>query len=77
MGATASGAFRQSQAHRAIEEIEKDRRGWLRNGIAALAIAGLGLGVAGAVALTGSAHESKPGAAPGVTVSHAAPGDLA
>lgn len=69
---TASGAVRNSQARRAIEEIEKDKRGWLRNGLAALAISGLGLGVAGAVAVTGSANESHYGSAPGVTVSHSA-----
>jgi murein DD-endopeptidase MepM/ murein hydrolase activator NlpD len=56
-----------------LVEIEKDRRGWLRHGIAALAISGLGLGIAGAVAVTGSATEAGP-AAPGVTA--ASPADL-
>ena len=68
----ASGAFRQSRARRAIEEIEKDKRGWLRNGLAALAISALGLGVAGGVAMTGWAHETAGGAAPGVSVSQSA-----
>lgn len=67
--ATASGAYRQSSARRAIEEIERDKRGWLRNGIAALAISGLGLGVAGAVAVTSSAHDSH-GASTAVTVAN-------
>ncbi|GAB3914974.1 hypothetical protein GCM10011575_40360 [Microlunatus endophyticus] len=66
---SASGVYRHSSARRAIEEIEKDRRGWLRNGIAALAISGLGLGVAGAVAATSSAHDSH-GAATSVTVAN-------
>jgi murein DD-endopeptidase MepM/ murein hydrolase activator NlpD len=66
--ATILRPFRTAGARRAIEEIDKDRRGWIRHGIAALAISGLGLGVAGAVALTGSASQSSPGAAPGVTV---------
>ena len=74
LGATASGVVRHSKARRAIEEIEKDKRGWLRNGIAALAISGLGLGVAGAVAVTGSADEADHGAAPGVTISHSPTG---
>jgi murein DD-endopeptidase MepM/ murein hydrolase activator NlpD len=72
LSAKASGAMRTSQARRAIEEIEKDKRGWLRHGIAALAIAGLGLGVAGAVAVTGSANESHPGSAPGVSIAQSA-----
>ncbi len=43
-------------ARRAIvEEIDRDRRSWIRHGIAGLAVAGLGLAVAGSVALTGSA----------------------
>jgi murein DD-endopeptidase MepM/ murein hydrolase activator NlpD len=61
--------FRGAAARRAIGEIEKDRKGWVRHGIAALAISGLGLGVAGAVAMTGSASQATQGSAPGVTVS--------
>lgn len=56
--ASATGAYQRSSARRAIQEIEKDKSGWLRNGLAALAISCLGLGVAGAVAVTGSAHAS-------------------
>lgn len=66
--ATILRPFRSAGARRAIEEIDKDRKGWIRHGIAALAISGLGLGVAGAVALTGSASESSQGAAPNVSV---------
>jgi murein DD-endopeptidase MepM/ murein hydrolase activator NlpD len=66
-GAKVFGTSQKTRARRALAEIEKDRRGWLRHGIAALAISGLGLGVAGAVAMTGSATEAGP-AAPGVTV---------
>lgn len=67
--ASASGAYQRSSARRAIQEIEKDKRGWLRNGIAALAISCLGFGVAGAVAVTGSAHASGSGDAAGVVAS--------
>ena len=38
-----------------IEETDRDRRSWIRHGIAGLAVAGLGLAIAGSVALTGSA----------------------
>ena len=39
-----------------IEDVEqRERRSWIRHGIAGVAIAALGLGVAGSVALTGSA----------------------
>ncbi len=54
-------ATQRARARRALQEIEKDRRGWLRHGIAALAITGLGLGVAGAVTMTGSATGSAAG----------------
>lgn len=67
--ATATGAYQRSSARRAIQEIEKDKRGWLRNGLAALAISCLGLGVAGAVAVTGSAHASGSNDAAGITAS--------
>ena len=39
-----------------IEDIRKDRKSWLRHGVAALAVSVLGLGVAGSVALTGAAQ---------------------
>ena len=67
-GAKAFGTAKRQRARRAIEELEKDKRGWIRHGIAALAIAGLGLGAAGAVALTGSASEVGGGVT-GVSVS--------
>jgi len=41
-----------------IENIREDRRGWLRHGVAALAVSFLGLGVAGSVALTGAAQNT-------------------
>ncbi|HEY9293288.1 MAG TPA: peptidoglycan DD-metalloendopeptidase family protein, partial [Microlunatus sp.] len=76
-GAKAFGTAKRQRARRAIEELEKDKRGWIRHGIAALAIAGLGLGAAGAVALTGSASEVGAGAAPGVSVAANADGNNA
>ncbi len=57
-----------ARARRAlIEDIKDDRRGWLQHGAAALAVSLLGLGVAGSVALTGSAHSAQV-ASPGVRV---------
>ena len=41
-----------------IEDIRKDKRIWLRHGVAALAVSLLGLGVAGSVALTGAAQHT-------------------
>jgi murein DD-endopeptidase MepM/ murein hydrolase activator NlpD len=41
-----------------IEDIKKDKKGWLQHGIAALAVSLLGLGVAGSVVLTGSAQQN-------------------
>ena len=41
-----------------IADIKDDKRGWLKHGIAALAISVLGLGVAGSVALTGAAQDA-------------------
>ena len=41
-----------------IEDIKKDRKSWLRHGVAALAVSLLGLGVAGSVALTGAAQHT-------------------
>lgn len=70
--ASASGAYERSSARRAIQEIEKDKRGWLRNGLAALAISCLGLGVAGVVAVTGSAHASG-GDTAGIPAAQSAP----
>ena len=36
-----------------VEDIRRDAKGWLQHGVAALAVSVLGLGVAGAVTLTG------------------------
>jgi murein DD-endopeptidase MepM/ murein hydrolase activator NlpD len=41
-----------------IEDIRKDKKSWLRHGVAALAVSVLGLGVAGSVALTGAAQHT-------------------
>jgi murein DD-endopeptidase MepM/ murein hydrolase activator NlpD len=55
-----AGAFQRSGRHSArralIEDIRQDKKGWAQHGIAALAVSLLGLGVAGSVALTGSAQ---------------------
>ena len=49
----------RTHARRAfIEDIKKDRRSWLRHGVAALAVSLLGLGVAGSVVLTGAAQHT-------------------
>lgn len=48
-----------AQARRAlIDDIHRDKKGWLQHGIAALAVSVLGLGVAGSIMLTGSAQQS-------------------
>ncbi len=39
----------------AVAEIDVERRGWIRNGVAGIAIAAVGLGVAGTVVLSGAA----------------------
>ncbi|MBA8793227.1 murein DD-endopeptidase MepM/ murein hydrolase activator NlpD [Friedmanniella endophytica] len=66
-----TGSTQQSLARRAlIEDIESDKRSWLRHGAAGLAVAALGLVVAGSVALTGTAAnraESSVPAAPAAT----------
>ena len=63
-GAKAFGTAQSTRARRAVREMEKDKRGWIRHGVAAVAIAGLGLAAAGAVAITGHANET------GVASSH-------
>jgi murein DD-endopeptidase MepM/ murein hydrolase activator NlpD len=51
-----------------IEDIKENRRGWVRHGLAALAVSILGLGVAGSVVLTGAAeHTTSGGAAQAAT----------
>jgi murein DD-endopeptidase MepM/ murein hydrolase activator NlpD len=54
-----SSSSERTFARRAlIEDIRKDKKGWLRYGVAALAVSVLGLGVAGSVALTGAAQHT-------------------
>jgi murein DD-endopeptidase MepM/ murein hydrolase activator NlpD len=69
-----SSSLRRADARRAlVADIATDRRGWLQHGIAALAISMLGLGVAGSVALTGSAQNSAPVARPAAVKADAPP----
>lgn len=64
---------RNAQARRAlIEDFERDKKGWLQHGIAALAVSVLGLGVAGSVALTGAAEESNLASRPQTSVQQTA-----
>ncbi|MGX7694451.1 MULTISPECIES: M23 family metallopeptidase [Actinomycetes] len=63
-----------ARAGRALDHIGRDRRSWIRHGIAAAAIAGLGLAGAGAVAMTGVAHEANP-AVTGISSTAGAPDD--
>ena len=52
-----SSSLRRVTARRAlIADISADRTGWLKHGVAALAISVLGLGVAASVSLTGAAQ---------------------
>ena len=44
-----------------IEDIKKDRKGWLQHGVAALAVSLLGLGIAGSVVLTSNAEHLATG----------------
>jgi len=54
-----SSSLLPAHARRAlIEDIKEDKRGWLRHGIAALAVSVLGLGLAGSVVLTGAAQHT-------------------
>jgi murein DD-endopeptidase MepM/ murein hydrolase activator NlpD len=54
-----SSSSDHARARRAlIEEIKEDKKGWLRHGVAALAVSVLGLGVAGSVVLTGAAQHT-------------------
>ncbi len=54
-----SSSSERTRARRAlIEDISTDRKSWLRQGVAALAVSVLGLGVAGSVALTGAAQHT-------------------
>jgi murein DD-endopeptidase MepM/ murein hydrolase activator NlpD len=58
-----------ASARRAIIEIREEKRSWLQHGAAALAVSVLGLGVAGSIALTGSAQHSTRLAEPKVQIS--------
>ena len=54
-----SSSLQPAHARRAlIEDIKEDKKGWLRHGVAALAVSLLGLGVAGSVVLTGAAQHT-------------------
>ena len=49
----------RDHARRALlEDVRHNRRGWLQHGAAALAVSALGLGVAGSLALTGTAQST-------------------
>jgi murein DD-endopeptidase MepM/ murein hydrolase activator NlpD len=55
-------ASQDALARRAlIEDIKKDRKGWLQHGVAAVAVSLLGLGVAGSVVLTSNAEHLPTG----------------
>ena len=69
-----SSSLRRAAARRAlIADIATDRKGWLRHGIATLAISVLGLGVAASVSLTGSAQNTAPTARPAAVKADAQP----
>jgi murein DD-endopeptidase MepM/ murein hydrolase activator NlpD len=58
-----SSSSDRTRARRALieeikEEINEDKKSWLRHGVAAMAVSVLGLGVAGSVALTGAAQHT-------------------
>ena len=54
-----SSSSERTLARRAlIEDFREDRKGWLRHGVAALAVSVLGLGIAGSVILTGAAQQT-------------------
>jgi murein DD-endopeptidase MepM/ murein hydrolase activator NlpD len=60
-----TSSLRRAAARRAlVADITTDRKGWLKHGLAALAISALGLGVAASVTLTGSALNTSPVARP-------------
>lgn len=63
----------RAQARRAlVEDVRHNRVGWLKHGVAALAVSVLGLGVAGSLTLTGNAQNTKVGV-PAATSSAPAP----
>ena len=54
-----SSSSERTRARRALmENIRTDKNGWLRHGVAAIAVSLLGLGVAGSVVLTGAAQHT-------------------
>ena len=54
-----SSSSERTLARRAlIEDFRHDKNGWLRHGVAALAVSVLGLGIAGSVVLTGTAQQT-------------------
>lgn len=55
---TARSSRRERRA--LLADVGPERRSWLANGLVALVISGLGLGVAGAVTLTGNAQSTDP-----------------
>ena len=56
---SSSSSLRRAEARRAlIADITVDRKGWLKHGVAALAISLLGIGAAASVSLTGSAQNT-------------------
>ena len=56
---SSSSSLSRAEARRGlIADITVDRKGWLKHGIAALAISFLGIGVAASVSLTGSAQNT-------------------
>jgi murein DD-endopeptidase MepM/ murein hydrolase activator NlpD len=56
---SSSSSRQDALARRAlIEDIKENKRGWVRHGVAALAVSLLGLGVAGSVVLTGNAEHT-------------------
>ena len=69
-----SSSLRRAQARRAlIADITVDRKGWLKHGIAALAISVLGIGVAASVSLTGSAQNTVATVRPAAVSANAKP----
>ena len=79
---SSSSSLRRAEARRAlIADITVDRKGWLKHGVAALAITFLGIGVAASVSLTGSAQNTvttvKPAAVKAIAQPNAESADQA
>lgn len=57
-----SPSRQRAQARRAlVEDVRQNQVGWLKHGVAALAVSVLGLGVAGSLTLTGNAQNTEVG----------------